>query len=153
MLAASAGRSAKGSGARSRARRCSLQALYQWQLGGGNVRDIEAQFLISQDMAKVDVDYFHVLLHGIAACASELDEQLAPFLDRPLDQVDPVERAALRIGVYELRFRPDVPYRVAINEAVELAKLFGAEQGHRFVNGVLDKVARVLRAPETGPGT
>lgn len=135
------------------ARRAAVQAIYQWQVGGNDVGDIERQFLAEQqDLAKGDVEYFGELLRGIPQQVDKLDDELAPLLDRPIREVDPVERAVLRLGVYELMFKPDVPYRVVINEAVELAKLFGAEQGHRYVNGVLDKAARKLRAVELGVG-
>lgn len=133
---------------RSNARRRALQALYQWQLTGQNLADIETQFLQEEDMAKTDLDYFKELLHEIPKHITELEAHCLPHVTRPMDQVDPVERAALLIGLYELQYRLDVPYRVAINEAVELAKSFGAEQGHKFVNGLLDKVAKQLRAAE-----
>lgn len=140
-----------GSGAhvgQTRARRTALQALYQWDLGKQDLRDIEAQFFQAQDMRKVDTGYFRELLHRIPAQSSELDERIAPCLDRPINQVDPVERAILRIGAYELEFRPEIPWRVVINEAVELAKMFGGEQGHKYVNSVLDRLARKLRPVE-----
>lgn len=133
---------------RSRARRLAMQALYQWQMTGQNVADIEAQFLTERDMAGADLSYFQELLHQIPVRLTDLDGEIAPLLDRKLEQVDPVERAVLRIGTYELIARPDVPYRVVINEAVALTKLFGAEQSHRYINGVLDKLARRLRQAE-----
>jgi N utilization substance protein B len=133
-------------------RRLALQALYQWQLAGQDVRDIEAQFLERDEGREADLGYFHDLLHGVPEHLDRLDADLGPFLDRPLSEVDPVERAALRIGAYELGFRPEVPFRVVINEAVELAKRFGAEQGHRYVNGILDRLARRLRASEVQAG-
>lgn len=133
---------------RSNARRRALQAIYQWQLTAQNLGDIETQFLQEEDMAKTDLDYFKELLHEIPKHITELEAHCLPHVSRPMDQVDPVERAALLIGLYELQDRLDVPYRVAINEAVELAKSFGAEQGHKFVNGLLDKVAKQLRAAE-----
>ncbi|HEY0722182.1 MAG TPA: transcription antitermination factor NusB [Gammaproteobacteria bacterium] len=133
---------------RSNARRRALQALYQWQLTGQSLSDIETQFLQEEDMAKTDLDYFKELLHQIPSHITDLEAHCLPHVSRPMEQVDPVERAALLIGLYELQYRLDVPYRVAINEAVELAKSFGAEQGHKFVNGLLDKVAKQLRAAE-----
>jgi N utilization substance protein B len=133
---------------RSKARRAAVQALYQWQLGKQDVRDIEQQFLTEQDMVKLEIPYFQELLHGIPRHLDELDGYISPVLDRPLDKVDPVERAILRIGAYELQFRLDVPYRVIINEAVEMAKVFGGEEGHKYVNGILDKVAKKLRKAE-----
>ncbi len=133
---------------RSWARRCAAQALYQWQLTGQDPTTIASQFLADQDLPKADPAYFQELVHRVPALAEEIDVAFAPFLDRPLAQVDPVERAILRIGGYELMQRPDIAYRIVINEAVELAKLFGAEQGHRFVNGVLDKLAHSVRKAE-----
>jgi N utilization substance protein B len=142
----------RGHQGRRRARRTALQALYQWQATGQDPGEIERQFIEEQDLARVDLEYFHELLHRVPALADELDPLLAPVLDRPLAQVDPVERAVLRIGVYELRHRPEVPYRVILNEAIELARVFGGEQGHRFVNAALDRLAGQLRAPEVrGP--
>lgn len=134
--------------ARSRARQRAMQALYQWQIGGQDLADIEAQFLADQDMEGCDLDYFRELLHKTPAHLDVLDAAISPHLDRSVEQVDPVERAILRLGAYELKFRIDIPYRVAINEAVELAKRFGAEQSHRYINGVLDKVAQDLRKVE-----
>ncbi|KPK36611.1 MAG: hypothetical protein AMJ69_13165 [Gammaproteobacteria bacterium SG8_47] len=134
--------------ARSKARRFAVQALYQWQMAGQDLNDIEAQFLSEMPVRKVDVVYFQELLHRVPARVDELDAVLSEYIDRPIDELDPVERAVLRVGVYELAERLDVPYRVVINEAVELAKVFGAEQSHRYINGVLDKVAAKLRAVE-----
>lgn len=129
-------------------RRCAAQALYEWQLTGGEPAWIAAGFLAHQDLGKADLEYFRELVGEIPLHVAEIDAALAPFLDRPLAQVDPVECAILRIGGYELMKRPEINHRVAINEAVELAKMFGAEQGHRFVNGVLDKLARTVRPGE-----
>ena len=113
---------------------------------------IAAQFLADEDLRKADPDYFRELVREVPARVAEIDAALEPFLDRPLAQVDPVERAILRIGGYELTQCPDLAYRIVINEAVELAKVFGAEQGHRYVNGVLDKLARAVRPVEfAGP--
>lgn len=135
---------------RSWARRYAMQALYQWQITGHDVTNLKDQFLVDQDMRKADVTYFEELLQQILKQLDHIDAMLMPFLDRSPDQVDPVERAILRIAAYELAYRLDIPYRVVINEAVEMAKKFGAEQGHRFVNGVLDKIAHKLRAVEIG---
>ena len=134
--------------ARSKARRCALQAIYQWQVGGGLIGEVEAQFLSEQDLSQADVAYFSELVRCIPEHAAELDAHLTPFLDRPVVELDPVELAVLRIGVCELAFHPEIPYRVIINEAVELAKVFGADQSHRYINGVMDKVARQLRRAE-----
>lgn len=134
--------------ARSLARQRAMQALYQWQMTGQNPVDIERQFMEEQDMKKVDTKYFQELLCSIPQQLEELDGYSSKVLDRGIEQVDPIERAILRIGVYELKNRIDIPYRVVINEAVELAKTFGAEQGHRYINGILDKVAQQLRSIE-----
>lgn len=137
-------------GKRSKARQYVVQALYQWQLTGQDIADIDSQFVTEQDVKTFDVPYFRELLHGVPAHLGALDEHLGPLLDRAISSVDPVERAILRLGAYELIRHPEVPYRVAINEAVELAKKFGAEQGHKYVNGVLDRVAKAVRRPEMG---
>lgn len=150
------------SGKRSQARQVALQALYQWQVAGQDLGDIEAQFLgqgelpqclegEDEDQSPFDLKLFRELLHGVPSQVSRLDALLAPLLDRSINQLDPVERAVLRIGVYELQEHLDIPYRVIIDEAVELAKRFGAEQGHRYVNGVLDKLAQRLRPLECAP--
>ena len=133
---------------RSRARHHAVQAVYQWQMTGQDVGDVVGQFLASQDGTKFEVEYFRDLLRGVATNLNALDACLQPHVDRPIAQIDPVERAILRLGAYELAHHPEVPYRVVINEAVELAKVFGAEEGHKYVNGVLDKVARALRSAE-----
>ena len=134
---------------RSRSRSLAIQALYQWQLAGQDVAAIINHFMLEQDGKKFDGDYFGELVRGVPARIDVLDAALAPCVDRALESVDPVERAILRVGAYELIEHPEIPYRVVINEAVELAKIFGAEQGHRYVNGVLDKAARALRPRET----
>jgi transcription antitermination protein NusB len=134
--------------ARTRARRAAVQALYQWQLSGADPTDIEAQFHSERELRNIDPTYFRELLHAIPARVEELDATIEPLLDRPIAQIDPVELAILRIGAYELRFRPDIPGPVTINEAVDLTKMFGAEKAHRFVNGILDGVAKQLRTTE-----
>lgn len=134
--------------ARSRARRRATQALYAWQVGGNPMSSVIEEFRHEQDMEIADIGYFEDLLRGVDRHCAELDAGLAPFLDREPAQVDPIERAVLRLAAYELRHRPDVPYRVVLNEAIEVAKRFGAEHGHTYVNGVLDKAAREWRAPE-----
>lgn len=134
---------------RSRSRSLAIQALYQWQLAGQDVGAIVDHFMLEQDASKFDVEYFSELVRGVPTRLDELDTALAPCIDRALESVDPVERAILRLGAYELIEHPEIPYRVVINEAVELAKTFGAEKGHRYVNGVLDKAARQLRPLET----
>jgi N utilization substance protein B len=137
------------SGKRSQARHHAVQAVYQWQMTGQNVSDIETQFLTEQDQDGFEVPYFKELLHGVLTHLAELDAQLQPCLDRAIESVDPVERAILRLGTFEFAHHPEVPFRVVINEAVELAKVFGAEQGHKYVNGVLDKLAKKIRPIET----
>ena len=134
--------------ARSRARRRALQALYAWQLSGSHMNAVIEQFRHEQDMEVADLDYFEDLLHGVEKHVAELDAMLRPYLDREVAEVDPIERAALRLAAYELKHRPDVPYRVVINEAIEVTKRFGADHGHSYVNGVLDKLAGELRSAE-----
>ena len=136
------------SAARTKARRLAMQAVYQWQMTAHDVVDILAQFLTDEDNRGADVEYFEALVRGVVQGHAALDALLAPMLARPLDEVDPVERAVLRVAAFELQQRLDVPYRVVLNEAVALAKKFGAEQGHTFVNAALDKLARTLRAVE-----
>ena len=131
--------------ARRKARKLAVQAVYSWQLSQNTFSDIEAQYLTDTDTSKVDVDYFLDLLRGVGSYYKSLDESIAPFLDRPIKELDPVELAVLRIAAFELRERLDVPYKVAINEAIELAKSFGADDSHRFVNGVVDKAVDSLR--------
>lgn len=138
------------SGKRSKARHYAVQAVYQWQMAGQDIAEIQDQFLTEQDSGQFEQAYFDVLLKGVAHNLSELDDLLGPCLDRSVESVDPVERAILRLGAFELAHKLDVPYRVVINEAVELAKVFGAEQGHKYVNGVLDKLAKQVRQAEMG---
>jgi transcription antitermination protein NusB len=134
--------------ARSRARRRALQAVYAWQMSGTPVPSVIEQFRHEQDMQVADLEFFEDLVRGVESHCAELDAGLVPFLDREIGQVDPIERAALRLAAYEFKYRPDVPYRVVLNEAIELAKRFGAEHGHTYVNGVLDKLAREWRVAE-----
>lgn len=133
---------------RSLARRCAMQALYQWQLTAQEAGEIEKQFLGGEEIKGADVEYFSELLRQCIGKKEELDGLIAAHADRPIEQLDPVERAILWMGMYELRERLDVPYRVAINEGVELSKRFGATDGHRYVNALLDRAARSLRAAE-----
>lgn len=134
--------------ARSRSRRRAMQAVYAWQVSGGDVRSVIAQFAHEQAHEVADLEYFEELVRGVLGRTAELDAALAQYIDRQVAEVDPIERAVLRIAAYELQHRPDVPYRVVINEAIEIAKRFGAEHGHTYVNGVLDHVAAQWRAPE-----
>ena len=137
--------------ARRKARRFAIQALYQWQISGSSLTAIEAEFRTDNDMSKVDIMYFRDLLRGVHREQAELDKLLEPFLDRPLKEVDPVELAIVRLGAYELKHRIDVPYKVVINEGIEMAKRFGGTEGHKFVNSILDKLSRRLRLAETRP--
>lgn len=134
--------------ARHKARRLALQALYQWDMAGNSIVAIEQEFLINNDMKKIDSDFFHELIHQIPAHLDHIQQQIIPFLDRDLKDLTPIELATLRIGVYELCYRPDIPYKVVINEALELAKIFGAEDGYKYVNGILDRVAHAVRKEE-----
>lgn len=138
--------------ARSLARRSAVQALYQWQLTGANLTEIQRQFVEEHGLGKAEVDYFNDLLHGVPKRIDVIDAALLEFVDRPIAEIDPVERAILRIGCYELMFRPDVPYRVALNEGITLAKSFGATQSHKYINGILDKIAHKHRATEVSAG-
>jgi N utilization substance protein B len=133
---------------RARARRRALQAIYAWQLAGGDARQVIVQFAHEQAREVADLDYFEDLVRGTIGRVAQLDDALVPYLDREVAQVDPIERAALRIAAYELLHRPDVPYRVVLNEAIDSTKRFGSEHGHTYVNGVLDRAAAEWRAPE-----
>ena len=133
---------------RRKARHYGMQALYQWQMAGATLNDIEAEFRADYDFSHVDLEYFQALLHGVPASVDELEATFEPLLDRKLDDLDPIERTLLRMGTFELAQRLDVPYKVVINEEVALAKKFGATESHKYINGVLDKVARELRKVE-----
>ncbi|MCJ8170212.1 transcription antitermination factor NusB [Atopomonas sediminilitoris] len=133
---------------RRKARSLAVQALYSWHMAGQSVTEIEAQFRTDNDFSDVDGAYFHELLTGVARLKSDIDECFEPFLDRAMAEVDPVELAVLRLSTYELRNRVDVPYKVVINEGIELAKVYGATDGHKFVNGILDRLAPRLRSAE-----
>lgn len=132
-------------GSRHLARKTAVQALYQWDLTEQSPEEIEDHFINDHDFSGVDMEYFRHLVKNVPLYHQEIDSRLTPHVDRDLERVDPVERAILRIGAYELEFEPTIPARVVIDEAVELCKMFGAEHGFRFVNGVLDKVAAELR--------
>ena len=136
------------SGMRTVARKLALQALYRWQLNACPWQDLIAEFGEAEDMPRADAGYFRVLVEGVWRDRERLEAQLATFSDREPRLLDPIEHALLLIGMYELSARPEVPYRVAINEAVGLAKRFGATDGHKFVNAVLDRAARQLRPQE-----
>ena len=135
---------------RARARRRALQAVYAWQVSGGNAQQVIAQFAHEQAHEIADLEYFEDVVRGVMQHRAQLDEALQPYLDRTVEEVDAIERAVLRIAAYELLHRIDVPYRVVLNEAIETSKRFGAEHGHTYVNGVLDRAALEWRAAETG---
>ncbi|MDX1757250.1 MAG: transcription antitermination factor NusB [Marinobacter sp.] len=138
-------------GDRRRARALALQALYHRHFSKSPIADIEAEFMVDNDMSKVDTAYFRDLLRGVHREQAELDKLLEPFLDRPVEEVDAIELAIVRLGAYELKHRIDVPYKVVINEGIEMAKRFGGTDGHKFVNGILDKLSGRLRLAETRP--
>ncbi len=125
-----------------------MQALYQWELTGQVGAGIEDSFLNDWGLEGVDQEYFKQLVQGILKYTADLDRVLEKCLDRDLASVDPIERTVLRIGTYELQFRPEIPVRVVLNEAIELARVFGAEEGYRFVNGVLDRCQKLCRGSE-----
>ena len=133
---------------RRRSREFALQGLYQWQLAGAAPATIARELAEAKGFDKIDGDYFRALLDGTVADAAALEREIAPLLDRKFSLLSPVERGILLLAGYELKHRPDVPYRVVINEAVELAKSYGGTDGHKYVNGVLDKLAAQLRASE-----
>ena len=134
--------------ARHKARELALQGLYQWLLAKEQAEEIRAHLAEFKGYENADQKYLNALLDGVIADAAELDAAFAPLLDRPVDELSPVERGVLLIGAYELAHMPDVPYKVVINEAVELAKSYGGTDGHKYVNGVLDKLAVRLRPAE-----
>jgi len=139
----------KMAAARHKARHYAMQGLYQWQLNATSASDIDAQFRVDFDMQGTDLEYFRELLDGVQRQVESIDAVLEPLAeDRELAECDPVTRALLRIGIYELQYRIDVPYKVAINEAVNLAKKFGPQDAHKFVNGLLDRAAQSLRETE-----
>lgn len=138
---------------RSKARHYAMQALYQWSMNNNPLHVIEAEFHTDNDMTKVDTDYFHELVHAVPEHLAQIETDFLPFVnDLRLDQIDPITLALLRLSCYELRFRVDVPYKVVINEALKLAKKFGAQDSYKFINGVLDRVAARLREAEVTAG-
>jgi N utilization substance protein B len=144
---------AKGKGpakpsVRRRSREFVLQAIYQWQLAGQSLSDIEKQFAAAEDFNKADATFFSVLLKGTINNAEATREALQPHVDRAWEELSPIERGILLLSGHELLVSVDVPYRVVINEAIELAKSYGGTDGHKYVNGVLDKLAAVARADE-----
>lgn len=137
---------------RRRSREFALQGLYQWQLAGTDPQLIAQQLGEAEGFSKIDVEYFNMLLPGAVAQAAEMELLITPLLDRSYKSLSPVERGILLLAGFEFRACPEVPYRVVINEAIELAKSFGGTDGHKYVNGVLDKMAAQLRAPEVQAG-
>lgn len=134
--------------AKTNARKCAVQALYQWQMSGESLIRIETYFLEEQHLKGAQKSYFSELFHGVPKQLSSIDAALGLFVDRPVEKIDPVERAILRVGAYELMYKLETPYRVIINEGVNLAKEFGAEGSHKYVNGILDKVSQQQRSLE-----
>ena len=138
--------------ARSLARRCVLQALYQWQVGDDSVEEVVRQFEQERGLGRADREYFNQLFGQVCAGVDELNEQLKPYLDIPVDELDPVERSVLWFATQELLHGLEIPYKVVINEAVEQARLFGGEESFKFVNAVLDKMAAQVRSSERARG-
>ena len=132
------------------ARELAMQALYQWQFSGQAGQDLALEFTACRLPEGVDADYFREVVTDATARVAELEAALGEFADRPVGQLDPVEKSLLLIGIYELAHRPEVPWRVVINEAVDLSRRYGAVDGHRYVNAVLDRAARKYRPRETG---
>ena len=130
---------------RRKARELAVQAVYSWQLSKNPINEIETNFLIDNSSRRFDIPFFQQLFRGVTSSASELDLLISPHVDRPIDDVDHVEKAVLRVAIYELKECLDVPYKVVINEAIELAKSFAADDSHKFVNGVLDKAVKLIR--------
>ena len=130
---------------RRKARELAFQAIFSWQLSQNSANDIEVNFIADNSKRRFDIEYFQQLLRGVTSNVEELDLAISPYVDRPLDDIDHVEKAILRVAVFELKECQDVPYRVVINEAIELAKSFAADDSHKFINGVLDKAVKLIR--------
>jgi N utilization substance protein B len=130
---------------RRKARELAFQAVFSWQMTQNSVNEIEVNFIADNSKRRFDIEYFQQLLHGVTSNVKELDLAISPHVDRPLDDIDHVEKAILRVAVFELSDCQDVPYRVVINEAIELAKAFAADDSHKFINGVLDKAVKLIR--------
>ena len=134
------------------ARRAAVQALYQWDMTQQSRLEIEKHFLADDSLKKSDTEYFHELIREIPRLVEELDTNLSPNIDRDITQVDPIERAVLRLAAYELLHHTEIPYRVVLNEAIELSRTFGSENSYRFVNGILDKMGAEIRSIEAAAG-
>ena len=130
---------------RRRARECAVQALYSWAVSQNSPEIVELNFMTEQDMKGVDTPYFRKLFRQTVENVETVERIMRGYLDRGLEELDPIEKAILRLAVYELQFEADVPYKVVINEAIEVAKVFGADESHKYINGVLDKIAPVVR--------
>lgn len=133
---------------RRKARELAVQAVYSWQLSENSVNDVELHFITENAKRRFEIDYFQKLLRGVTSSISSIDAAIEPHVDRPLADVDHVEKAVIRVAIFELSECKDVPYKVVINEAIELAKAFAADDSHKFVNGVLDKAVKLIRAGE-----
>ena len=140
--------SKSGHWGRRRARKVAMQAVYQWQMTGADLRPLEQEYRSAGALKKTDDEFFSELLRGVLMSSGDLDELLRPLLDREVNELDRVELALLRLGAFELKERVDVPYRVVIDEYVELAKQYGAEESFKYVNGVLDRLSVLLRTLE-----
>lgn len=133
---------------RHRARQFAIQAIYQWHMAGGELADIRAQYVATNDYLKVDWEFFHDLITHVFKEVVELDQVIEPLLDQGVESLKPIERAILRLGLVELKHRIDVPFQVVIHEYVDLDFEFGAEEGHKLINSILDKLAREIRKSE-----
>jgi N utilization substance protein B len=133
---------------RRKARELAVQATYSWQVSQNPVNEVEVNFIVDNSKRRFDIEYFQLLLRGVTSNIKEIDESISPHVDRPLDDIDQVEKAILRVAIFELKSCTEVPYRVVINEAIELAKAFAADDSHKFVNGVLDKTVKLIRPQE-----
>jgi N utilization substance protein B len=133
---------------RRKARELAVQATYSWQVSQNPVNEVEVNFIVDNSKRRFDIEYFQLLLRGVTSNINDIDNTISPYVDRPLDDIDQVEKAILRVAIFELKDCTDVPYRVVINEAIELAKAFAADDSHKFVNGVLDKVVKLIRPEE-----
>ncbi|MBM4189224.1 MAG: transcription antitermination factor NusB [Betaproteobacteria bacterium] len=143
---------AKSAGSRRISRELVLRALYQWQLNDSSLAVLVAQAEAADIHGRANVAHFEALLAGVLKHVAELDEALAPMLDREIAALSPIEHGVLLLGCYELIYQPDVPYRVVLNEAVDLTKRYGGTDGHKYINGVLDKLAHAVRQAEVGAG-
>jgi N utilization substance protein B len=133
---------------RRKARELAVQATYSWQVSQNPVNEVEVNFIVDNSKRRFDIEYFQLLLRGVTSNINDIDNTISPHVDRPLDDIDQVEKAILRVDIFELKDCAEVPYRVVINEAIELAKAFAADDSHKFVNGVLDKAVKLIRPQE-----